>query len=259
MFERCISTSGAQFPDWCDTKLNIPVETNKAYPYLIMKTLPSGVVGLVLVSMIVSMMSALASVFNSASTIFTLDIYKRFVNKNASERRLMNVGRLFTIVMIGLSFGWLFAIRAQDSGIFLITQNVQTHLAPPLAVVAVLGIFFPRVNGQGALAGISVGFLVGLGQYVASLLVDCSANGSGFGLWISCLHFNHFASILALLTGVVTIAVSLFYPPPEEYQLKGIISDLQVGTKGDRKKDMALVILALGLILITTLIIIVFR
>ena len=77
MYENCISSNGASFPTWCDADLSTSYETNKAYPYLIVKTFPSGIVGLILVSMILSMMSALSAVFNSSSTIFTLDIYKR--------------------------------------------------------------------------------------------------------------------------------------------------------------------------------------
>jgi Na+/proline symporter len=50
-------TEGVEFPAWCETNLSDAVEANKAYPYLIIKTLPHGVIGLILVSMIVSMMS----------------------------------------------------------------------------------------------------------------------------------------------------------------------------------------------------------
>jgi sodium/myo-inositol cotransporter 3 len=119
MYEKCISSNGVDFPQWCETNLADAVEANKAYPYLIIKTLPHGAIGLILVSMIVSMMSALASVFNSASTVFTLDIYKRLITPRASEARLLFVGRVFTCVMIGASFLWLLVIRTQDAGIYL--------------------------------------------------------------------------------------------------------------------------------------------
>jgi Na+/proline symporter len=126
MYEKCISSGGTEFPSWCETNLSDAVEANKAYPYLIVKTLPHGVIGLILVSMIVSMMSALASVFNSASTVFTLDIYRRLIHPNASEKRLLYIGRGFTCVMIAVSFLWLMVIRTQNAGIYLITQNVGT-------------------------------------------------------------------------------------------------------------------------------------
>lgn len=115
MFEKCFLTQGLEFPSWCETRLDIPVETNKAYPYLIMKTLPSGLVGLVLASMILAMMSALSSAFNSASTVFTLDIYHRFLHPRASQARLLLIGRLFTFIMIVCSFCWLIVIQQQSS------------------------------------------------------------------------------------------------------------------------------------------------
>jgi uncharacterized sodium:solute symporter family permease YidK len=191
MYEKCIASDGFEFPAWCETNLSDAVEANKAYPYLIIKTLPHGVIGLILVSMIVSMISALASVFNSASTIFTLDIWKRFINPAANEKKLLLVGRAFTLVMIAASFLWLLLIRSnKSSGIFIITQNVQTHIAPPLATVALLGIFVSWVNGNGALAGLVVGITAGMGQYIAMLVIGngCDGDrGGDLGLFIACV------------------------------------------------------------------------
>ncbi|KAJ2996885.1 hypothetical protein HDV02_006060 [Globomyces sp. JEL0801] len=230
MYERCSNSNGAEFSSWCSStnpEINLDgPAADKAYLFLITRLFPTGVVGLILVSMIVSMMSALASVFNSASTVFTVDIYQRFYKPKACNKELLFVGRSFTLVMVGFSFLWLLAIKSQTNGIYLITQNIQTHIAPPLAVVAIMGIFWPRINAQGAIWGIVSGVVVGLGQYIPSLIYeDQCKNQNSFGLVFACMHFNHYASLVGIFVFIVTAGVSYAYPEPENWKLKGIVQD----------------------------------
>ena len=115
MYQQCITSNGKLFPLWCE-KLD-GADADRAYLNLITRVFPSGIVGLILLSMLVSMMSALSSVFNSAAALFTLDIYKNLINPKASPIRVKIVGRLFTIVMVGLSMAWLVVIRNFNNGI----------------------------------------------------------------------------------------------------------------------------------------------
>ena len=136
-----------------------------------------------------------------------MDIYRRFIQPRASEPGLLLVGRCFTILMIALSFCWLLVIQTQqDSGIYLFTQNIQTHLAPSLTVVATLGMLIPRVNGQGALAGILSGVGLGSLHYVINSLLQNSCNGSknSWGSALICLDFNKFTFLIALLSAMIT-------------------------------------------------------
>merc|ERR1712168_441982 len=76
--------------------------TNMAYPYLVMRLMPSGVKGMMLAVMLAALMSDLTSIFNSASTLFTIDIYRK-IRKDCTMRELMIVGRVFVLVMFAIS------------------------------------------------------------------------------------------------------------------------------------------------------------
>lgn len=80
-------------------------------------------IGLLIASMIAAMMSSLSSVFNSASTIFTVDIYQRFINPSAEEKKLILVGRMATIGCVLLGVLWIPVIQSQSGQLFLITQK----------------------------------------------------------------------------------------------------------------------------------------
>lgn len=210
MFDKCIESNSSPFPDWCETRLNVTVETNKAYPYLIIKTLPTGVVGLILASMALSMMSALSGVFNSTSTVLTFDIYKRYINPTVSDASAVRIGRLSTLLLTFISLAWLALIRLQNNAIYLIIQNIQTHVAPPLATVSLLAMIFPWVNEKGALVGILGGTGLGLIQYIAGMMARPQCIAEGNVTSFSCIGYFHFAGIVAVIVGMVTVGVSLW-------------------------------------------------
>lgn len=99
--------------------------------------------------MLAAMMSSLAAVFNSASTVFTIDIYKRFVSPAASEKVLVVVGQLATVACVLLGLLWIPVMKSQTGQLYMITQKVGTHLSPTLTTVFILGIFWWRTNHQG--------------------------------------------------------------------------------------------------------------
>jgi len=99
-------------------------------------------------------------------------------------------------------------------------QMVSMHLFPTLVVVFLLGMLTTWVNQQGAVAGIIIGFLLGLGQMIMSLAADPDACSKRFFKW-ECMHFNHFAIFLAGVVAIVSCLVSLLFPPPSSEQLSG--------------------------------------
>src|SRR5499427_2827194 len=110
-----------------------------AYPTLILNLLPSGLVGLVLAALLAAVMGAMSSVFNSASTLVTLDFYKK-INPNASERQLVNFGRVATGAMVLLGLLWVPFIHYISSQLYIYLQSVQAYISPPIAACFVLGI-----------------------------------------------------------------------------------------------------------------------
>ena len=87
--------------------------TNIAYPKMVIELLPPGARGLMMAVMMAALMSSLTSIFNSSSTIFTMDIYKR-VRKNAKDWELMIAGRVFVLVLVFISILWIPVIQASQ-------------------------------------------------------------------------------------------------------------------------------------------------
>ena len=124
--------------------------------------LPSGVRGLMLAVMLAALMSSLTSIFNSSSTIFTMDIYGRFRPK-ASQKELLFAGRVFVLVLVGISVAWIPIIKAfQGSQLFNYIQSITSYLAPPVCAIYILAMFWTRTNEPGAFWGLMVGLVVGL-------------------------------------------------------------------------------------------------
>ncbi|XP_015771796.1 PREDICTED: sodium/glucose cotransporter 2-like [Acropora digitifera] len=140
--------------------------TNNAYPKLVLNVLPIGLVGLMMAVMMAALMSSLSSVFNSSGTIFTVDVWLRF-RPRASEREQVIVGRVVVVVLVVLSICWLPIIQGSaGTQLFVYIQKIQSYLSPPITMVFVLGILWPGLTATGALAGLLVGFLLGMAKFI---------------------------------------------------------------------------------------------
>jgi uncharacterized sodium:solute symporter family permease YidK len=96
--------------------------------------------------MMAELMASLTAIFNSASTIFTMDIWERLRPK-ARDWELMVVGRLFVVALVAVSILWIPIIQAsQGSRLFDYIQSITSFLAPPVCAIYVLAIFFKRIN-----------------------------------------------------------------------------------------------------------------
>ncbi|CAF5016267.1 unnamed protein product [Rotaria sp. Silwood1] len=119
-----------------------------AYPLLVLRLMPNAIRGLTLACMIAALMPSLTSIFNSSSTIFTIDIWQRF-RRNAEDWELMIVGRVFVMILVGISILWISVIRtAQGARLFDYIQAISSFLAPPVAACYLLGILWKRINEE---------------------------------------------------------------------------------------------------------------
>ena len=130
---------------------------DQAFPTLVRHILPIGIRGLVVAGLLAALMSSLSSLFNSCSTLFTVDIYKK-IAPNASERNMVTVGRLVTGVVVVLGLLWIPLMLYVADALYEYLQSVQAYLAPPMTAVFFLGVFWKRVNGKGAVATLALGF-----------------------------------------------------------------------------------------------------
>src|SRR3546814_7935096 len=96
-------------------------------------------------------MSSLAAIFNSCSTLFTMDIYQK-IRPEASQRQLVSVGRMATAIVVLLGILWIPVMEGISGVLYQYLQSVQSYLAPPIAAVFLLGLFSKRINSKGALA-----------------------------------------------------------------------------------------------------------
>jgi solute:Na+ symporter, SSS family len=171
-------------------------------------------------AMLAALMSSLSAVFNSSSTIFTMDFYKKF-RPNASERQLVNVGRVATVLMVILSLAWIPFMSRISSQLYVYLQSVQAYVSPPIAVVFLLGITWKRINGQGALVSLLTGFVLGALRFILEVRYAGKLPG-GFLGWFVGMNFLHFAILLFVVCLVILIMVSLLTPAPATARVAGL-------------------------------------
>ncbi|XP_025060416.1 sodium/glucose cotransporter 5 isoform X5 [Alligator sinensis] len=122
--------------------------SNIAYPKLVVELMPSGLRGLMIAVMMAALMSSLTSVFNSSSTLFTMDVWRK-VRLDAGERELLLVGRLTTVVLVAISVVWIPILQSSSGGqLYIYIQSVTSALAPPVTAVFALAVFWRRANEQ---------------------------------------------------------------------------------------------------------------
>ncbi|MEM7108181.1 MAG: sodium/solute symporter [Bacteroidota bacterium] len=138
-------------------------DPEQAYVALAVKLLPAGLLGLMIAAMFSATMSSLNSEFNVMSGVLTNDIYKRLINPNASESKLMLVARL-NVLIVGAIVVWGATMMGSFGGAFEANKVLTGLFAIPLAIPLVLGLLFKQTNSTGAfltvLTGIVLGFLL---------------------------------------------------------------------------------------------------
>ena len=193
---------------------------DEAFPVLMSNLLPSGLRGLVAAGLLAALMSSLASVFNSCSTLFTLDIYKK-IHPNKPEKDLVKTGRIATFFVVGLGLLWIPIISRLSDGLYEYLQNVQAYISPPIAAVFLLGIFYKRINSNGAIATLVGGFIIGFSKLTLEIMKTSFTEGS-FLFNIADINWLVFGAYFFALCIGIAVVVSRFYPAPSEAQLAGL-------------------------------------
>lgn len=193
-------------------------EPDQALPVLVMNLLPAGLRGLVAASLLAALMSSLSAVFNSCSTLITMDFYKK-IHPGASDRQLIHIGRLATLVLVVLGLAWIPLMRSISGTLYLYLQSVQSYIAPPIAAVFLLGVFTKRVTATAAITGMVGGFLVGMLRLVAEINKESL---DGALLAFASINFLHFATLLFVFCVVLMVVVSRFTEPASEEKLRGL-------------------------------------
>jgi solute:Na+ symporter, SSS family len=206
---------------------------DEAFPTLVRTLLPPGLRGLIAGGLLAALMSSLASVFNSCSTLFTMDIYKK-VNPAASEKKLVTVGRVATAFVVVLGILWIPVMNGISGVLYQYLQSVQSYLAPPIAAVFLLGLFYKRINSKGAMTAMVGGFAIGALRIILELMKDSL---SGVLYEFANLNFLYFCIYLFIFSIIILVVVSLMSEKPSEEKLQGLTYGTTVAV--DKEKSRA--------------------
>lgn len=239
-------------------------DPNSAFVALISEVLPIGFRGLMYAALLAALMSSLASVFHSSSTLFTMDIYRkfrsyifRFINRlrgigdnqeasfTCSEYEYVIVGKIAGSLITVLGILWIPLVPLLSQELYVYTHKIMSYMAPPISIVFLFGVCFKRVNATGAILTLILGWIIGIGRLILEVNVvkyqgTCSIalqtdTFSKAMTFFVCINFLHFAAIVSLLLMFVIVIASFASsaPAPEQvndltvdwYQLKDHILD----------------------------------
>jgi solute:Na+ symporter, SSS family len=205
----------------------IPQAAQAAFPLMVKYLLPVGLRGLVVAGLLAALMSSMAGAFNASSTLFTMDLYQKF-RPQASQARLVWVGRVATAAMVIISLLWIPVIQGAR-GLYDYLQGVQGYLAPPIFTVFVFGIFNRRLNAKGCLTALIVGFLLGVFRLAVDTPVSLQLGGLAHGytagsfLWIvNNIYFQYYSLFIFVVSTATLLIVSYLTAAPAAEQLTGL-------------------------------------
>jgi len=193
---------------------------DSAFASLLMNKMPAGLRGLVAAGLLAALMSSLASVFNSCSTLFTVDVYKKLYPQE-SEQKLLRIGRIATAVVVVLGILWIPIMQNISGVLYEYLQSVQSYIAPPITAVFLLGIFFKRINRQGAMATLVAGLVVA----ALRLTLELSRNHlDPDSIWYTfgTVNFLTFAAWFFLFCVIICVVVSALTPAPDVKKIEGL-------------------------------------
>ncbi len=215
----------------------VNAQAQAAFPLMVQHVLPVGIRGLVVAGLLAALMSSLAGAFNACSTLFTMDLYRKY-RPAASQVQLVWIGRVATSVMVLIAIVWIPVIRGA-AGLYDYLQGMQGYLAPPIFTVFFFGVFFKRLNAKGALAALGVGFLMGLFRLAVDTPVTLRLAGyeggyaEGSLLWIvNNIYFQYYSVLIFFVSAAAMVIVSHMTEPPPEEKLK----DLTFATMTDEHR-----------------------
>lgn len=182
-------------------------DQDSVYPLLLKKVLPLWLTGFFVAVVMGAVLSTFNSALNSAATIFSLGIYKRYINQDAEESVLVRMGKLVSTVLAIFAIGVAPYVANAPAGLYQLLQQLNGIFFIPMATVILAGFFFPKVSAIGAKAGL----LFGLAFYI---IMDHVLQVE--------LHFVHIWGIEFVLNVAVMHLVSMFYPRTNPFVIKDV-------------------------------------
>lgn len=193
---------------------------DQAFSALLMNKMPAGLRGLVAAGLMAALMSSLASVFNSCSTLFTVDVYKK-LKPETPEKELLRIGRIATALVVLLGIAWIPIMQNISGVLYEYLQSVQSYIAPPITAVFLLGIFYKRINNKGALVTLVVGMIAAFIRIGLELAIDSFEPGTMLHT-LGSANFLSFAAWFFLFCVMLCLITSWLTPAPQDAQIQGL-------------------------------------
>ena len=178
-----------------------------AFPFALHELTPNwGLRGVILSGFIAAIMAAISALANSTATIFSLDVYKRILRPEASEKEQIRMGRVASFAALAIA-GLVAPLVAEFGGIFAYFQQGITFIASPFAAVILAGVLWRRANAKGAFWGLMTGMVITM---FLLMLVALKVNTG--------LHWLYLGFLQELVVLAVIVSVSLATPAPSPEQ-----------------------------------------
>ncbi len=179
------------------------------YPTMVMKLLPTGLLGIMLSALLAALTSTLSAIMNSASTLFTMDFYAK-MNPKADSKKLVRVGKFASLAIIIIAALWAPQIGKFGS-LLKYYQEMLSYIAPPVVAAFLMGIFSKRTTATGAFAGLMSGLVV------AAVVLIWKQQIFGD------MHFLFIIPFLFIFSIIVIAAVSRFTQKPSDEKLENTV------------------------------------
>ena len=210
------------------------VTGDNAYPLLVLRLMPPGLKGLMVAALLAALMSSLSSVFNSCSTLITMDVYKK-MRPQASEARLVLVGRLTTAAIVALSIAWIPFIRHLNNEVYQYLQSVQAYVGAPITATFLVGILWRGATAHAAFTTLIFGGLVGAGRFTLDILRNALHWDLGPLNDVVAFSFLNFSVIVFLVCVGLMFLVSRL-TAHQQAEAPGLAVDWSRGLQGRRSE-----------------------
>ncbi|WP_299466071.1 sodium:solute symporter [uncultured Gimesia sp.] len=184
---------------------------NKALPVLIDQLIPTGLKGLIAAGLLAALMSTIAGALNSTATLISIDVVKK-LKPETSDARLVVVGRITAVIVMILAIGWS-TMGSKFESIFSGLNSMIACLAPPITVVFIWGVLWPRGTAKASLVTLIVGSVLGALTFALDFGFDLITKDLGIPFMLQ-------AWWLFVICSVVFVIVSLLTPPPTGDQME---------------------------------------
>ncbi|MDE6556294.1 MAG: sodium/solute symporter [Duncaniella sp.] len=214
------------------------IEPDHAYMTLVSSLFPSGMVGLVIAVLTAALISTIGSALNALSTVFTMDIYVKNINTNASPKEIIRTGHIVTVVGALVSILITIAVdNIKGMDLFNVFQSVLSFIAPPMAAVFVMGVFWKRCTTLAANVILTFGTIFSIGCGVLYLWIIPEATHH--------IHFMMLSFLIFVVLVLSMVAISMFDKAKEERRPMAVIESEK--TIGVQVGWIALAVVMIGL------------